>query len=123
MSACTLPEQKKARTNIGYTTKGISFVLFSMQFDPVPRGARRDCRRQSHLRGGRLGEGQRGLRARTQSGLLDSLFRIHFFHLFPLTMQLEVLSFDKEGNVEEKWETRGEMNERRSGRWFAPWRE
>ena len=30
-------------------------------------------------------------------------------------MQLEVLSFDKEGNVEEKWETRGEMNERRLG--------
>ena len=28
--------------------------------------------------------------------------------------QLEVLSFDEEGGVEQKWEMRGEMNERRS---------
>ena len=28
--------------------------------------------------------------------------------------QLEVLSFDEEGGVEQKWEIEGEMNERRS---------
>ena len=36
--------------------------------------------------------------------------------------QLEVLSFDEEGGVEQKWEMRGEMNERRSVGLFSLWK-